>query len=263
MTVILGIGANDIAGASILYSNVFETGTVTASTSAVDGDALNATDQSTWDFWTPTAVPAWIKVDAGSAVELDGAGIAAHTLGTAGAVIKLQYSLDNVAWVDVATDTPVTDELIFIAFSRITARYWRFYITGAIASIGVVSVGSRLKFSHGVLSGHTGLNNAIQSELMSTETVSGQFGPSRVVRRGAETSLNFGLVDTSFGDGLFASFRVHYNDGGTFFYAGSPLRWPKDIGYCKRPDGGRSLNPAYVEAGQLMEIAFDVVAYVG
>jgi len=263
MTMVIELGAQDIQGASLLYDNILSAGTLTASTEAVDGAAANATDDATWDFWTPTAAPAWLRVDYGAGVECDGAGIAAHTLFTVGATVAVQSSDDNATWVTQSTVTPTDNAAIMFCFPAITARYWRIYITGGVASIGVTFIGKRLAFYAGVLSGHVALNNAVRTELLNSETISGQFVKNRIIRRGAETSINFGLVATEFADGVFAPFKTHYNEGKTFFYAGSPLRWPLDMGYCWRPESAGDIMPAYTEGGALAELSMEVAAYVG
>lgn len=263
MTMIIETGALNTTGASLLYNNILANGTLTASTVATDGAAANAVDEATWDFWTPTAVPAWLRVDYGSAVECDGAGIAAHTLASVGATVNIQSSTDNAAWTTRATAVPLTNEAIFFCFPPVTARYWRVYVTGAVASIGVAFIGKRLAFPSGVLSGHIAINNAVRVTLLNSTSVSGQLIKNRIVRRGAETTINFGLVETSFADGLFAAFKVWYNEGGTFFYAGSPSRWPNDMGYCWRPEGAGEITPSYTEGGTLSELSMEVSAYVG
>ena len=57
-------------------------------------------------------------------------------------------------------------------------------------------------------------------------------------------------------------FIDYYNSGGAFFYAGSPLNWPNDIGYCWRPAGDGGLRPVYEAGGKLANISLEVNAYV-
>jgi len=263
MTIEIETGSTSTTGANILYENLFHTGTVTASTEAADGEAANAANEPTWDFWTPTAVPAWIKVDAGSTVSCDAAAVAAHDIGSTGATVQVQSSPDDATWTTQGSVAPTDDSVIIILFPSVSARYWRLRVIDAVASIGVAYIGSRLTFTRSVLSGHVALNNAKRVELMNTTTIGGQFLGNRIRRIGAETSVNFGLVDTGFADGDFAPFKDWYNDGHAFFFASSPLVWPDDVGYCWRPEGASEIRPVYEEGGLLTNLSMDVAAYVG
>jgi len=262
-SVVISSGAENTKGVNILWDNILAQGTLTASTAATDGAAANAVDSETWDYWTPTAVPAWLKVDMTVATLCNGAALAAHTAGTAGSTIEVQSSPDDAAWTTRGTVTPTDDGVVFIAFPDVSARYWRLYVTVAITSIGVASIGERLTLSNSPLSGHLAISNSQKSTLLNTTTVSGQFRTNRVIRRGFETSVNMGLQRVSFVDGGFVPFRDHYNDGGTFFYCGSPLNWPNDVGYCWRSESAGNINPSYVEGGLLAELSMEVSAYAG
>jgi hypothetical protein len=199
----------------------------------------------------------------GVATVCNGAAIAAHNCGTVGATVAVQSSTDNATWTTRGSVLPADDGVVFFAFPDITARYWCFLVSGAIASIGVASIGKRLTFANSPLSGHLAINNSQKSTLLNTTTVSGQFRKNRIIRRGFETMVNMGLQRVAFVDGDFVPFRNHYNDGGTFFYCGSPLNWPKDVGYCWRPESAGNINPTYVEGGFLSELSMEVSAYAG
>ena len=262
MTVVITTGAQGIHGANLLYRNLFLEGTLTATNEAADGFVENAVSGETWDYWKPTAVPSAMIVDLGTAKNCDGVGISAHTIGSSGATVNAQYSFDNVNWVTIATCTPTDDAVIFMAFPAINARYWRLQLTGAVAVIGVAILGNRLQFAAGVLSGHISMHNSKRSVLLNTTTVSGHHRKNRRIRSGIEGRVDFGLVDTAFGDGVFQEFKDHYNSGEVFFYAGSPLHWPNDTALCWRPEAAADITPSYVEGGALMDLAMEVSAFV-
>jgi hypothetical protein len=135
-------------------------------------------------------------------------------------------------------------------------------ITDEVASFGVIKLGKRLVIPGGVLSGHVGINHANRVDLLNNTSIRGQFLGNRIIRLGAETNINFGLVERSFVDNDMLMFESHYNSGRTFFYAGSPLNYPEDYGYCWRPEGGSELRPSYEEGGDLMQLDMDVSVYV-
>lgn len=246
----------------VMHDSIFETGTVTFSSEDVDGFALNAVGDATNDFWTPTAVPSWIAVDYGVDVECDCAGVIAHTLGTTGATVAIQSSDDGISWVSRATITPTTDETIVTVFPLVLARYWRVYVTGFIASIGVIKLGKRVVFPSGVLSGHIGINHAQVVELLTNETMGGQFIGNRINRVGAAVSIDFGLIERDFVETDLAGFETHYNSGRTFLFASCPLEYPDDYGYCWRSGNDGELRPSYEEGGELMSFSMGVGVYV-
>lgn len=260
MTVTIEPGASDTSTTTFLYDNIYLDGTVTVSSETPDGFGANALGDETFDFWTPDVAPANIAVDYGSGVECDCAGIAAHNAGTLGATILVQSSTDNIAWTTRSTIAPLTDETIFTIFPAVTAQYWRVVIQDVVCSIGVIKLGKRLVMPNAALSGHVGANHANRIELMASKSVKGQFMKSRIIRQGAEFSIALGLIDTSFVDNQMGVFEAHFNEGNTFFYAGSPSQYPDDYGYCRRM--GSEFNPSYEEGGNLMSVEFEVDCYV-
>ena len=99
--------------ARILHSNVWGSGgTATASSTATGYDADAPLNTLTYEQWQPTSAPATWERDYGSALTVDTIGLAAHTLGTAGATCLLEYEgasrtneldyanqLDDASWV--------------------------------------------------------------------------------------------------------------------------------------------------------------------
>jgi hypothetical protein len=262
MTITIASGTIAPDKPAILWNNVFNDGTVTVSSETADGAGANALEETTFDFWIPSAVLASISVDLGSARICDAAGIAAHTIGSTGASVEVQSSDNGATWVTRAASTPSDNETILILFPAVSARYWRILLTGAVAAIGVVKLGRRLIIPTGVLSGHVGLHHAREIELLTNQSIKGQFLGNRIIKMGAETDINFGLMDVEFVENDMAEFERHYNEGGTFFYAGSPSRLPKDVGYCWRQERAGSMRPSYDEGSTLMNVSIQVAAYV-
>lgn len=118
----------------ILYDNRFDDGTPVASTTASgDYDVLNLRDWRPYTWWQPTALPATVTVDCGSAKAADYFLVYGHDLFTQGATIELRGSNDNFAADDnlVATKTPTDDNPFMMEFASVSYRYWRIRITGA------------------------------------------------------------------------------------------------------------------------------------
>lgn len=129
-----------------LYENRLDDGTPAASTTATGYDVLNLRDWRPFTSWQPTALPATVTVDCGSAKAADYWCVYSHDLFTAGCTIELRGSTDNFAASNVLVDTvtPSSDASFARHFVSVSYRYWRFRITGAatmptlaIASVGV------------------------------------------------------------------------------------------------------------------------------
>jgi hypothetical protein len=202
-------------------------------------------------------------VDMGAATSCDMIGIAAHNLGSKGATVTVQSSADNVAFVNRLVITPSNDSTIIGLFPLISARYWRVEITGGTGrAIGVLKIGRRLIIPGGVLSGHVGINHANEITLLNNMSIRGHFLGNRLIKIGAETEINFGLLEADFVDGEFSGFEKHYNEGRAFFYAGNPANLPNDIAYCWRPENSGTIMPPYEHGGNLMPVQFRIAAYV-
>jgi hypothetical protein len=260
MTLYIEPAAIDTDKPCFLYENIFDQGTVTVSHETADGAGLNAIEDTTFDFWTPSSVPANIAVDCGVPVPVDCFAIVSHTAGSEGSTIAIQSSVNGSDWTSRSTVTPTDDSSIFAIFPQVTARYWRVLVTDEVCSIGIIKAGARLIMPCGPLSGHVGINHAKRVELLTNMSQKGQFLGTRVRRVGAETSINLGLVDRDFVDTDMVAFEAHFDDGQTFIYAGGPDDYPLDYGYCWR-DGGE-LRPTYDEGGEMMNIQLNVSVYV-
>jgi hypothetical protein len=80
---------------------------------------------------------------------------------------------------------------------------------------------------------------------------------------GAATDVDLGFVQRTFVDGALVGFKTHYDQGGTFFYAGCPSMYPLDMGYCTAGSEDETVAVEYIQADRLANLSFGVVAYVG
>ena len=260
MTMAIAENTPHVEKPTLLVDNVFTNGTWFGWGGGVRENALG---DNTFDFWTSTSTAsAGISVDMGSPQSCDGIGIAAHNLGTVGATVQVQTSANNSSWTTRLSVSPLTDTTIFGVFPVVSARYWRVIITDGPFSIGVLKLGRRIIIPSGVSLGHVAANHAERIELLSNDSIDGQFLNTRVIRRSGKVNLDFGIVPASFVENDMGVFEMRYNEGRAFFYAGSPLSLPKDVAYCKRPMGGSEMRPTY-DGGELMTLAFEAQIYAG
>ena len=143
------------------------------------GYYVAAPDNSlTYELWQPSAIPATWEYDHGSsATDQDYCAIAAHTLGTAGSTIKVEYWTGS-AWSDLCAATAITDDSpILIIFEPTTAQRWRLNITATTTNptIGVIKFGQALQMQQAIYGGHSPINLARQTVLRSTLSETGEF----------------------------------------------------------------------------------------
>lgn len=131
----------------IFYDNRFVDGTVTASSTAAGFHMDNMADWRPYTWWKPTALPATITVDCGSAKSANSLMVYGHDLFTQSATIEVRGSTDNFSASDVLllSVTPTSNLAFARTFTAVSYRYWRIRITGsggmpslAIAAIGTV-----------------------------------------------------------------------------------------------------------------------------
>lgn len=262
MPAIVWSGAQGADKTNCLIANKITASNVTGSTSQSGYEAVNVTDQGTSLSWKPVSMPANLTVDLGSAQEVDGAGLAAHTLATSATTLHIEYSSDNVSWTSAGSILPVSNEEMFILFSPITARYWRVRFTGGIPSVGVLFLGKRFVFPHVPTIEYRPLNHARVYEKFFNDSLGGNFINNRVRSAGAETEVDMGFVTRNYADTALPAFEVPYNKGMCFFYASCPDKYPLDVGYCRAGGQNDTVQVDYID-GQYANLSFTLRAYVG
>lgn len=248
------------AEAMVLHRNVLLEGTLTWSSETPDGYAANALGPQTFDFWTPAAVPATLGVILPEPVECDAAAIIAHTLGSAGATVSIQY-YSGSGWIAAQTITPEDDRDLLLIFGHATSAQWRIEITGAIAHIGVVMIGSRLLIPGGAVPDYTPINLALSIELAPNVTRGGQFLGNRIQRVGAGTSIQLAQQERIWIENEARAFIAHFNAGLPFVWASWPFGMPEDMAYCWRSGG--TLQASYGAGAIWGSMSMEVAAYVG
>jgi hypothetical protein len=253
-------GATDTSSAMVLFRNVLAEGTLAASTAAADGAGANALGPQTYDFWVPTAMPATLAVTLGSAVSCDACAIVAHTLGSSGATLIVQYF--SGTWQTVGSFAPTDDADLLILFPAASSTQWRIQVTGStIPAIGVAMIGPRLLIPGGVRAGYVPTDLAVSVELMPSVTIGGQFVGTRVNRRGAGTTAALVPQERTWIEGAAAPFIAHYNEGGTFIWASAPAILTNDMAYCWR--SGDTLSASYNGGAVYGDMTLELSAYVG
>lgn len=133
------------------YENRLDDGTPAASTTAAgDFNVLNLRDWRPYTWWKPTAVPATVTVDCGSAKAADYMVVYGGA-----ATYEVRGSTDNFAASNVLVATLTLSELSLglVRFNSISFRYWRVRQTGTVAPVAIASIGVALNMPVGLMSG--------------------------------------------------------------------------------------------------------------
>ncbi|MDX1397544.1 MAG: discoidin domain-containing protein [Oceanospirillum sp.] len=206
------------------YSSILDTGTVTVSA----GSLAAAKNKLTYDKWQPATAVAWIQVDSGSEVEVDYAGIAAHTL--VGVSVSLQYSGTGINWTTAATTTPTdTTAILFLLTAPVSARYWRLLFNGAAGyQVGSVMVGKALAVQRGINGGHSPVTLARNTVTKAAISERGEWLGRNIVRSGLSTDISLSNLD---GDWYRENFDPFVESARTepFFFAWNPQSHASEV----------------------------------
>jgi hypothetical protein len=243
----------------ILVDNVFQLGTVTASSEngAANGWLENAVDGGTYDWWEWTSTPAWLEVTLTTALTVDMCAIGLHT----GITFVFQY-WDGSAWVDlhdaVATTTTAVHAVIF---AEVTASKFRIYISAAQdeSILGIVMLGKSLQFPKTFYGGHAPITINRTTQIVRNKTEAGFDAGVYSLRTGAATGVEItnvrpGWIRDNLED-LNKQLEIR-----PFVFAWRPGDYPDDVAYCwlNSPITASNSGPR-----DLMSLQFDVNAFVG
>lgn len=233
--------------------SITRTGTVTASTAAVGFPATAAANPLTYEFWRPTEVEAFWKVDALTAVSVDYVGIAAHTLG-GGSTVVVQYSVDDTTWVTVDSLVPTNNAPIMFLFPPQTARYWRILVQGAVASVGVVYIGKTLEMERACYAGLSPINMNRRTTIRPNVSEGGQWLGRSIIRGGSAMSVAFRHLTHSWYETNFDPF-VENARRYPFFFAWRPNGYPDTLGYVW---ANQDISPTTMGIRNFVEVGFEM-----
>lgn len=263
MPVVIASGVSPINHAVVLWDNKANISNISGSSTAAGFPAVNAVDVNTWSSWKPSAAPSAIMIDYGAATSVNSVGVAAHNLFSSGVTdLRVEHSDNGTNWTLVHNFTPPSNDDLLIIIPQSSHRYWRINIIGAVANIGYLSFGTRLNFPHSPIDDYVPLNHARQYTKLRNDSLKGQWLGNRVIAAGAETEIDMGYVTRSWADTNLPAFKSHYDQGGTFFWASCPSKYPLDMGYCQAAGDDETMAITYVEADKMSTVSFGVKSYV-
>lgn len=171
------LGHEPLTHARIAHSrNWLSGGTASVSGTAANYFANAPLNTLTYEKWKPDALPGTWEYDHGSAAECDYCCIAAHTLGTNGNTLQIQY-WNGSSWSGVIPSTAITtDAPIMAIFTPQNRQRWRIQISnGTAPEIGVVKFGKALQMQRMIYQGHTPVDYGRNTILRSNYSETGEY----------------------------------------------------------------------------------------
>ncbi len=228
----------------ILYKNLFATGTLSATDTAVGYDINNLVDWRPFTFWQAASLGTkYITIDTVLGGTADTLGIMAHNGYTASALISVESSPDNASWTErLAPFTPASDRAQLKVFTSASTRYWRAKIvTAALAPIAaIIAIGERLTLPRNIKSNTIPWTAGVLLDAPVTKTGNPltsafKYSPIDLPIQIPPTAGNYTWYSGAFRDFWFDHFRRRL----PFFYAPNLSVFPTDIFFAWMKDGAQ------------------------
>lgn len=234
----------------VVYRNAADNGTLSTTLGTERESAALAGTGTTYDSWvvTPTVSGlAQIQLVLPSAQSISFCAVAAHNLGTIGASIRVQYSLDGGSnWVDsgAGPETPEDNQAIAFYFSPVTTTHWRVRIAGAGSNnveIAIAMFSNPITIEQRLYQGYAPPITPNIVDLQSNVSEGSNLLGAATVRRGSRASASLTDIRPAFLRSIsWVEFQNHFNTGGGFFWAWRPTKYG-DLFYAWRD--GRVIAP--------------------
>lgn len=232
------------------------TSAVSASSVAASSAADAPLRPDTWEFWQPSALPAWWLVDLGTAQQIDYVGIAGHTFGSSGCVVTVETSADGVTWrlFSGTAVTPTEDSPLLYLDDVQTHRYLRVSITGGavLPLMAVVYAGLVLKMPRSIYGGVSPITLSRETVLQHSLSRGGQFLGQGFRRHGVTGSASFRHLAAPWYRANFDPF-VQSARQFPFFFGWRPADYPREVAYAWSDD---DIRPSNMGVRDFMQVSF-------
>lgn len=186
----------------------------------------------TYEFWQPATLPSTWEYNHTSAAEADYCAIAAHTMGTNGNTLQVQYH-DGSDWVDLIASTAITsDEEIFVIFGVQTRQRWRIRVSnGTAPNIGVIKFGKAFQMERPLFGGHAPIDLSRQTILRSNLSETGEYLGRSKRRRFHATEYSWSNLTAKWIEDNWPGFQEAI-ESEPFFIAWRPAS-KTGVGFCQ------------------------------
>ena len=243
----------------VLWSNALEGVTLSSQGDQPDNPALNAMNDSTFDYWGNAGAGSTYLGKSGTAGNMvaNAFGVSGHNLASTGGSVYLRSSPDNVNFTNVITPyAPITNEDIIFIFPTESHLHWRILFDGVGSYVSNVKLGRRLDFPYTPIEGYRPTHHSRKFTKYFNNSIEGHLLGNRVMSSGGTTTVEFPDLDRAFVDGPMRGFEDHYNRGRSFFYAGWPNGKPQDVAYAWADGEDAMIDVAYTNGSKRASVGF-------
>lgn len=244
----------------ILYESRFNDATPAASTTAAGFNVANLTDYRSYTWWKPTAIPATVTVDCGSAQSADYCAIWGHDLASTGCSVQVRGSTDNFSASDVLvaeSDTPAvtSDKPLLITFTSASYRYWRLtFASGTVPTIAIALLGELLDIPAGVRSGLDPIGRKVVEQF--NQSVEGHALGKVLEYEAWKQTVTFELLSWAWIRSTWQAAWAAHIRSEPFLFAWDPTNHPLEIFHCVTRDGFSTPH----RSGSLADLSFELNA---
>lgn len=248
------------------YKNYVNRANISASTENSDFPAVNVSNVLTAERWKPLLLDGdtWLQMTLSNGARgINYAGIAAHTLGTSGCGLIVEFSSDEGATFTQAGEiVPTNNRSIMINFATQSAAVWRLRIYAAdvdatVPSIGVVYFGLSLQLQRGIYGGHSPLTMSRKSNVLRNRTEGGQYAGASLISQGLTGSISVKNLRADWVRKYLDPFILAARTK-PFFFAWRPFEYPDEAVFIWAVD---DIRPSNMGIRNLMEFSMNVEGF--
>ena len=229
--------AGDLSLPRIGYQNLFDEpdAVITASKESVLYPKENAYSGFLYDWWSTGDIGTdYLYLKLSSKKSANYFAVFGHNLGTVGSSVQLQYSDDEVIWVNATgAYSPAGTEGVFRAFDTIQAKYWRIKVNSPSQAplIAVIMLGEALVFPWNPDVGFSPASLNFDDKYSNVQSQNGVFLGRSIYRSGTSGRISVDLLDPVWIRDVWMPF-VQSTRTKPFVFAWDYLNHPTEVVYC-------------------------------
>lgn len=201
-----------------------------------------------------------VDLEGTDAHAVDGWGIAGHNLGTVGATITPQYSLNGSDWTDLDDAVaPTGTEAIFRIVDSVNAKHVRLKIESCsdTPQVALLYFGPVLQL-RGMEPGFVPPTLSREAELLNNDSEDGVLLGRSVLSVKGKCTIAMTMLDPQWVRDYWRPFMRHY-ERKPFLFAWDASAYPDEVAYCYTEPGRRDSRPEY-EDTLYMRLSLPVIA---
>lgn len=239
--------------ARIGYQNLLTSTNIGGTSGIAPHYLTNIVIDQTFETYKPDTIDPEIDIDLGSAQPVNYFGLVGRSMGA----IKLQYSLDNISFVDVLEINDGTEVISMGLFDEVTAQYWKFIFTGENQEIIKVNLGKTLDMQRPIYGGHTPITLNRATVYKNNRSEKGQYIGRTKQRQGFSGAWSWQNLTAAWYRENFDLFVEAARDD-MFFIAWRPESYSDEVGYCQTSS---DISPQNQGVRDLMSVSMSATGF--